>query len=220
MERPIAGLDPLFWFHHCFVDYAFWSWQKKQKLTATGSLTVDMGYPGTNSSDASPAAYQSPNTFLDMDTPLYPFKKQDKSWYTSNDVTDIVEQLGYTYGPGSLDPLTEPRLKAPKLIVPRQIKRISGINRLDHKGSFVVRTQAIAHDGKAYEIGREEILSRWNVSGCKNCQTHLGVTSFVPIHEGLADLLRGSGRNEDVKYVVKLQTRDGVKRVNAIIDDL
>lgn len=152
-----------------------------------------------------------------MDSPLYPFKKANGSWYSSNDVTDISNQLGYEYGPGSLDPVIAPH--AP-LTGPREqlhaVKRVSGINRLDHKGSFVIRTQAKTKDGKLYDIGREAILSRWNVNGCRNCQTHLHAKSFVPITKALADQL-----GDNVQYVVKVQTHRGEVEVeNPRIDNL
>lgn len=50
-ENNTASLDPSFSFHHCFVDYAFWTWQKKHNLIKLGSPAVEMGYPGTTSSD-------------------------------------------------------------------------------------------------------------------------------------------------------------------------
>jgi tyrosinase len=32
-ENDTAGLDPIFFFHHCFVDRVFWLWQKKHGFT-------------------------------------------------------------------------------------------------------------------------------------------------------------------------------------------
>ena len=29
-ENDTAGLDPIFFFHHCFIDYMFWTWQRRQ----------------------------------------------------------------------------------------------------------------------------------------------------------------------------------------------
>src|SRR5262249_22977955 len=48
-ENDTAGLDPIFYFHHCFVDRVFWLWQKKNG--ATDHLQVIAEYPGTNSVD-------------------------------------------------------------------------------------------------------------------------------------------------------------------------
>src|SRR5215217_682955 len=32
-ENDTAGLDPIFFFHHCFVDRVFWLWQKRNGFT-------------------------------------------------------------------------------------------------------------------------------------------------------------------------------------------
>jgi tyrosinase len=47
-----------------------------------------------------------PNSWLTLDSPLDPFKKKvgrKERPYTSLDCINIEKQLGYTYGPGSLD---------------------------------------------------------------------------------------------------------------------
>ena len=48
-ENDTAGLDPIFYFHHCFIDRVFWLWQVKHGLT--DDLPIIDGYPGTNSAD-------------------------------------------------------------------------------------------------------------------------------------------------------------------------
>lgn len=211
-ENNTAGLDPIFFFHHCFIDYAFWSWQRKSKLTKRGDLTVDWGYAGTNSSDGAGApAFQAANVFIDMDTPLYPFRKSKTAWMTSNDVTDI-EELGYTYWEGgSLERLVSPvhmpaSGEAPEPLIPSKVLRVSSIGREKYEGSFVIRT-VIKQDGKEYEVGREPILSRWKVQGCRNCQNHLETRSFVPVHKPLFDLLGGTLTKATI--VVNIQTHGG-----------
>ena len=42
-ENDTAALDPIFYFHHCFIDYAFWTWQRRHD--ATRSLTIDQDDP-------------------------------------------------------------------------------------------------------------------------------------------------------------------------------
>ena len=49
-ENDTAGLDPIFFFHHCFVDRVFWLWQKKNGFT--DHLDIFAEYPGTNSADS------------------------------------------------------------------------------------------------------------------------------------------------------------------------
>lgn len=215
-ENNTAALDPIFFFHHCFIDYTFWTWQRRWNLTKRGQLTVDWGYAGTNSSDGGGApAYQVANAFIDMDTPLYPFRKEDKSWFTSNDVTNI-EELGYSYfHEGSLEPFAHRRslLVTPQVPSPAKVLRVSGINRLKYEGSFVVRT-IVMKDGEEYEVGRDPILSRWKVQGCLNCQNHLEVKSYVPIHQEFLDALGGGFEDEGITVEARVQThghRDGVR---------
>ncbi len=51
-ENDTASFDPIFYFHHCFIDYTFWKWQ--QKHGQTDQLIIEPKfekYPGTNSTD-------------------------------------------------------------------------------------------------------------------------------------------------------------------------
>jgi tyrosinase len=48
-ESDTAGFDPVFFFHHCFVDHIFRRWQVAH--CETFELDIIMGYPGTNSVD-------------------------------------------------------------------------------------------------------------------------------------------------------------------------
>jgi len=92
-ENDTAPLDPIFYFHHCFV---------------------------------------APNSWLTLESPHDPFMKTDGSAYTSRDCMNIETQLGYTYGPGSLEvphsaaALTESGSKADRS---SKIVRVAGINR-------------------------------------------------------------------------------------------
>lgn len=54
-------------------------------------------------------------------------------------------------------------------------KRTHGINRAEFPGSFVVRTFAQVAGRERVEIGRDAVLSRWNVQGCANCRDRLDV---------------------------------------------
>ena len=232
-ENNTAGLDPIFFFHHCFIDKVFWLWQERNGLTAPGSLSVIAGYPGTNSSDAGtqPTPDIPPHTHLDMTTPLHPFKKPTGALYTSYDVTDIKNQLGYTYGVSSLDSLTmAPALGAPDIAPITKMKRVRNINRAQYPGSFVVRTIATRPNGEEVEIGWDAILSRWGITGCANCQLTLDVESYVPIDTNLAAALRGpDGKDSDVTYKAVIHTHhdsallappDGNDRSAPIVDDL
>src|SRR5208283_4270096 len=105
-ENDTAALDPIFYFHHCFVDRVFWLWQKKHGFT--DHLDVIEEYPGTNSVDGQgPTPGTMPNSWLTLDSPLNPFKKKaadgSEEPYTSRDCINIEKQLGYTYAHGSLE---------------------------------------------------------------------------------------------------------------------
>ncbi|KAI0453085.1 putative tyrosinase [Xylaria acuta] len=73
-DNETASFDPIFYFHHCFVDYAFWKWQQFHDKTAPRSLDVIDGYPGTIIPEGEGLPYLAPGTKPDMNTPLYPFR--------------------------------------------------------------------------------------------------------------------------------------------------
>lgn len=106
-ENDTAGLDPIFFFHHCHVDRMFWLWQ--QRYNSADALEVIEDYPGTNSVDnQGPTPGVAPNSWLNIDSPLAPFVNPDGSAVTSRQCVNIEAQLGYTYGPGSLADLATP----------------------------------------------------------------------------------------------------------------
>lgn len=79
-ENDTAGFDPIFFFHHCFVDKVFWHWQQNG-----GKVELhDPHYPGTNSVDAQgPTPGVAGGTWLSLKTPLDPFVKSDGTPMTS-----------------------------------------------------------------------------------------------------------------------------------------
>lgn len=229
--NEMAGFDPIFFFHHCFIDYAFWQWQKRHGLTEKGSLQIDYDIgegkdkgAGTKvvPGDAGyPLGDDDAGKNLTMDTHLYPYKKADDTYYTSHDVTNIVD-LGYEYDLGSLDEPLERRPEArpwiPLVGEPGPINRsialkklVTGINRADYPGSFVIRTYTTLPSGKEIEVGREPILSRWRVSNCANCRDKLEVESVVALDHVLLDLLKGSDKNREPEFRVKVYTFDQIR---------
>jgi tyrosinase len=82
-ENDTAGFDPIFFFHHCFIDKTFWTWQERWRKTT--QLDVIPNYPGTNSVDnQGPTPGVAGNVWLDMNSPLHPFKKSDGQPMTGN----------------------------------------------------------------------------------------------------------------------------------------
>ena len=110
-DNETAGFDPIFFFHHCFIDYTFSIWQKINGLTKRGSLSIIKDYPGTILKEGQPMNFP-PKDHVDLNTPLLPFQlppdpeRPDPTYYTSVDATDLTE-LGIAYGPGSFDPIIE-----------------------------------------------------------------------------------------------------------------
>lgn len=204
-ENDTAALDPIFYFHHCYIDRLFWLWQKRHGFTEC--LEIIDEYPGTNSVDSQgPTPGVMPNSWLTVESPLNPFKKIEATGeraYTSLDCINIESQLGYTYGSGSLEDLT--------LAAPRQptraakTVRVSAINRAPIRGSFLVSVFADI-GGERVRVGTEAVLSRWSVQGCANCQTHLEVKTFIGLHAFDESI-------EDATFDVEIRTRDGVLTV-------
>jgi tyrosinase len=201
-ENDTAGLDPIFFFHHCFVDRVFWLWQKRHGTTS--DLPVISEYPGTNSADAQGTTPGiPPNAWLSMDTPLEPFvldEYGERRLYTGRDGFNIERQLGYTYGPGSFDELAA---VAPAQAAAAQPERepkvyVSGINRGGISGSFLITAFATI-DGERKVIGSEAVLSRWHVTGCANCQTHLLAGAAFSLHDLDAERLGGDAIQVEVR---------------------
>lgn len=205
-ENDTAGLDPIFFFHHCFIDRVFWLWQKKHGCE--DKLEIIDQYPGTNSVDnQGPTPGVAPNSWLTLASPLDPFKKLDggkERTFTSLDCINIEKQLGYTYGPGSL----EAQAAALAAVAPApghstKIVRVAGINRAAIRGSFLISAFATI-DGKKQHLGTEAVLSRWHVEGCANCQTHREVKAFIGL-QGLPQAVADTAH-----YDVEVRTRDGL----------
>jgi tyrosinase len=187
-ENDTAALDPFFYFHHCFIDYVFWTWQRRHGTTQW--FDIDPSDPGAI---ATPPGAQTPagraqNEQLSMDSPLNPFRTGDGRAgraVTSRDVVD-VGNLGYQFGPGSLDEYADanvPILPPP----PGPVVHVSGINRGRIAGSFVIAAHAEI-DGEKQLIGYEAVLSRWHLAGCANCQLHLESKAAFPVPADLHEL--------------------------------
>ncbi len=212
-ENDTAGLDPIFYFHHCFIDYVFWTWQ--QRNGATTAFTIDPADPGAvyvTSANAGnqPPAGADPDAPISMDTPLEPFAKDTGALFTAQDCVDIEAQLGYTYGPGSLDEYAHRRpISVADSTGDVQTLHVGALDRAKIRGSFVIAVYAeIA--GRKEMVGHEAVLSRWNIEGCANCQQHLRVaTDFrVPGDKVSSGQLR-----------VEVRTHDGLFGASAVAVD-
>lgn len=200
-ENDTAGLDPIFFFHHCFVDRVFWLWQKRHGFT--DQLDIISGYPGTNSVDSQgPTPGTAPNSWLTLESPLDPFRLTHdgkERAYMALDCINIEKQLGYNYGPGSLE--AQPMLAAAEQ--GGRMVRVHGINRASIRGSFLISAFATI-GGERQHLGTEAVLSRWHVEGCANCQTHIEARAFIALR-GVPEAVADSK-----SIVVEVHTRDGL----------
>lgn len=215
-DNETAAFDPIFYFHHCFIDYVFATYQKINGLDRRGGLTLIKNYPGTILKEGQPNC--PPETVIHMTTALIPFEKPGGGYYDSNDVTDYENDLDYTYDVGSLDPFrtqTDTSTRAPFV----QTMRVHNIDRTNYQGSFVIRLYARGPgtNGKEVEVGREPVLSRWSVQGCRHCLSHQDVEAFVPIDETLLKALQGGGQKKDIKWWAEVQTRDRLRALPGTI---
>jgi tyrosinase len=234
-ENETAAFDPIFFFHHAFIDKLFWQWQTDPEYPdRKRQLEVIPEYPGTNSVDLQgPTPGVPGNTWLTMDSPLDPFhrtklvlptKKGDHPQWadlpvTGRDLVDINHFMfrdgtineSYDYdsssnwpsfggtGPVGIHGLATTHIADP---APTPMLRISGINRAEISGSFLVSIWASSDEDEGEQlIDVEPILSRWHTQGCANCQTHLNVKTFVPLHGWAEEKARAA------TFRVKLHTR-------------
>ncbi|KAK4205268.1 hypothetical protein QBC40DRAFT_344799 [Triangularia verruculosa] len=159
-DNETAAFDPVFYFHHCFIDYTFWKWQVRNEQI--DDLPIDDTLKGVDG--------------LSLDSPLEPFNAQEINGnnraVTGRDLVNIAN-LGYSYPDVPHVGFMAPNIDAPKLAV-------SGINRKNISGSFLVTTWAKGEGNDPHRLLKvQPVLSRWNVDQCKNCLNHLDVKSHV-----------------------------------------
>ncbi|KAI1743006.1 hypothetical protein F4680DRAFT_471875 [Xylaria scruposa] len=180
-ENETTSFDPIFFFHHAWIDYLFWNWQERQ---STNELTfLEHTYPGVN--DYTP------------DSPLHPFKGPDGSPLTSNLVYNISD-LGYVYDQKIPEakptvPVTSPRLTIPKV----SLRNISG--------PFFISVWVNIDKNNHEMIDADGILSHWNLSKCENCQQYLEFQHFVPLLVWNKEAAEKAYK--DKKFWYKLHTR-------------
>ncbi|KAI1196686.1 hypothetical protein F5X97DRAFT_304471 [Nemania serpens] len=191
-ENETAAFDPIFFFHHCWIDYMFWNWQVRHNSTSSVTF-LRRGYQGVDN--------YTPNS------PLEPFKHQDgRTPLTSQDVANIAN-LGYSYDRliPRLGDEPDNRAAFPVFTTSPRL-RIPNLSRRNISGSFVISVWVKRDEAQKYElISADAILSRWNLSGCDNCQDHLDFEHYVPLlgwSKEDAQLTHGQE-----KFAYKLHTR-------------
>lgn len=209
-ENDTAGLDPIFFFHHCNIDRVFWLWQKKNNCT--DYLEIIPEYPGTNTVDnQGPTPGMAPNTWLTLESPLNPFTLEEdgvERTFTSMDSINIERQLGYTYSKGSLDDFDSKKLLAQDNVESKVIK-VSHINRAPIRGSFMISAYAVI-DGERKHLGTEAVLSRWNSKYCANCQTHIEAKAFFKLPISQNTKLKGGLESLSSNVEVEVKGHSGL----------
>lgn len=221
-ENNTAGLDPIFFLHHCFVDYTFWTWQRHNGHTE--SFGIEKGYQGTKTSDKGgqgPANGQEYDETLTMDSGLKPYLRDNEAhdFVTSRDMIDIAK-LGYTFMPGSMDlylgsqnPITTDTdaTSSKKL-------RITNVRKDQFNGSFVIYAFVKIPSGEVKYVGHYTVLSRFDVITCANCQTYMNIDVIIPIpHDIAKEIFQDDATrlNTGVTFNIKIQRTDanGVKAI-------
>jgi tyrosinase len=208
-ENDTAGLDPVFYFHHCFIDYAFWTWQRRHN--STQALQIDTADPGAGYSAANPPpAGRQPDERLDVNSALNPFTSPSGAPVSSQDVTDIAD-LGYAYGPGSLDQFAQTNVVA---MLAHDVAagatrsvHVKGVDRSKLRGSFIISAFAEVN-GDLRAIGHEAVLSRWQVEGCANCMAHREASAVF----ALPPTATASAEGTADSVHVQITTRDELLR--------
>ena len=153
-QVPISSFDPIFWFHHCFIDLLFWQWQVKN------NMMNQINYP---------------QNYLQ----LVPFQNQvSGSFYTINDIANIA-QFGYSYPAYDLEELgqnsrqirRELFAKLGKPVVQKnegsgKMLTIGGIRFSSFGGSFIVVVEAKTPTGRI-PLGSQSVFRA--ASECNNC---------------------------------------------------
>ncbi|KAG8466711.1 hypothetical protein KFE25_008090 [Diacronema lutheri] len=173
-----ASLDPLFFLHLAFCDYALATWQARHG--ATRSIEVE--------GEEGPLRVSAAR----LNEPLAPFRRSALAHLTSRDVASIA-LLRYSYAPASLDlppPVAMPGGNAPVLVV-------KGLSRHAFTTSFTVFAyaelpgtffSAVRGDmgQRVRLLGFESVFSHPGAARCASCQRHAGVTFLFPLY-GLTD---------------------------------
>jgi len=158
---PLAAFDPIFWFHHCYVDFIFSQWQKAHNQIKFEDLVIRAEGPNKEADEKKARE--------DLQRPLKPFLKKDGTVYKSADCTN-TKDLGYDYEESaSLQSFTSLQHELAK---PNKVRLIvvQNINRAGIKGPFVVQ---VRHRETEQIVWEEAVFNRMNIENCPTCQENL-----------------------------------------------
>jgi len=217
-ENDTASFDPVFYFHHSFIDLQFARWQEKMAKIDPGYFRIKHGYPGTNSVDSQgPTPGVAGGTWLTLDSPLEPFRKLNNAvgFMTSYDVVE-TEKLGYVYhyNGKKVDTTLPHQIHLGDSFTPVKQKpatspilSLGGLNRANMGGSFLIGVWGKQADGSRALLGTEAVLSRRHITGCANCQNHLEVSTHLALH----GLEKDQAKRENIE--VKVYSRSSLSAI-------
>jgi tyrosinase len=208
-ENNTASFDPIFHFHHCFIDHIFWQWQVRHN--STHSITIEKKYPGTSAFDSQgPTPGYKPNENFNENSLLFPFVSIHGQHWSANQMSNI-ENWGFSYQEPEKTTLrrnnrVEAFANVQRLTENSEKFVIDSVSRRRVSGSSILVAYASpkSNPSEKYLIGYQSILSRMNVEGCANCLTHVDMSCvFQPFN--IARSL-----SNDLEFEVKLITHKGV----------
>jgi hypothetical protein len=184
---PTAAFDPIFWFHHCFVDYMYWEWQVLHNQTKI----ID---------------------YSNKHSQLVPFiNSSTGKYYTIQDYANI-ENFGYTYPPFNVKNLGQEsranrislfsslgRAKVHKSEGSKKSLRISAIRFADFGGSFIVEVTARVPSGEI-PLGVKSVFRF--AEGCDNCD----LNPFTDVSFRLKDIPQSE--EERIQFKVRILMSD------------
>eukprot|EP00210_Caulerpa_lentillifera_P005857 g5601.t1 len=172
--NEVAAFDPIFYFHHSFIDRMFWFWQELHE--STKELTVVQG-PGTSTSDEQgPTPGFGPDEQLSLKSPLYPFiNKEVNKYITGEDIIDIGP-LNYSYEGGTQieELLQYQKLRNIEEPGPRKMILVTNVDRAIISGPFVVIVNIIVEE-EAHFVGYDTVFNKMRAETCPNCM----ITQFM-----------------------------------------
>jgi len=166
-ENENAAMDPIFFFHHAFIDKLFWQWQKEHK--SKNKLVINQTDPGAKvNSNQGATSHQTLGQSLTTRTRLHPFTT-DGIHFTSRMVTNIETQLLYTYSeetPLSCDVSCKDTHDHKKHLL------ITGIDDALFKGSYVVKAY-VKLKKKLQYVGYSSHFGTYRTSSSNDTRDHL-----------------------------------------------
>jgi hypothetical protein len=196
-QVPSSAFDPIFWFHHCFIDYMYWHWQVINNQTK--SINFSRNH-----------------------LQLVPFVNSSTGKYFTIEEFANIENFGYTYPPFDLKILGQDsranrstlfrslgRAKVHKSEGSKKSLLISAIKFADFGGSFLIEATARVPSGEV-PLGVKSVFRF--AEGCENCD----LNPYTEVSFRLKDIPQSE--EERIQFKVRILMRE--KNVLEFTEDL